>query len=300
MELAHATDRSPFTLEGVQWAWDSTSLGWLKTCPRLYQYSMLQGYRSKADKPDLTFGIHYHSALEHYDKCKAFGQTHDEALYAATLKVVADSWGWESTHTNKNRETLIRSVVWYLDHFADDPTTTVILANGKPAVELSFQLDIGNSNILCGHLDRVVNYANGSYVMDHKTASSTIGNYYFNKYSPDNQMSLYTLAAKIVFGTPVKGVIIDAAQIAVNFTAFSRGFTFRTEDQLDEWLEDTRYFIKLAAYYTKENYWPMNDKACNLYGGCSFRRICSKSPSVRDNFLETEFTKSPWNPLIPR
>jgi hypothetical protein len=292
---------SPYnSTNGVQFAWDSTSLGWLKTCPRLYQYSMLEGYRLNADKPDLTFGIHYHTALEHYDRQCAAGAGHAEALHEATRRVLADSWGWESDHTTKNRETLVRSVVWYLDHFADDAARTLILANGKPAVELSFRMDIGEGNLLCGHLDRVVTYAGGVYVMDHKTASSTISSYYFDKFGPDNQMSLYTMAAKVVFNTPVQGVIIDAAQIAVGFTAFSRGFTFRTNAQLEEWMDDTRQYIKMAATFTDASYWPMNDKACNLYGGCAFRRICSKSSEVREMFLNTHYTRTPWNPLIPR
>jgi hypothetical protein len=45
----------------------------------------------------------------------------------------------------------------------------------------------------------------------------------------------------------------------------------------------------------------MNDTACDKYGGCEFREVCSKSPSVRDKFLKADFKQEePWNPLIPR
>jgi hypothetical protein len=108
------------------------------------------------------------------------------------------------------------------------------------------------------------------------------------------------MAAKVIYQTPVKGVIIDAVQIAVGFSRFSRGFTYRTDAQINEWLYDTRRWFALAESYAIENYWPMNDKSCHKYGGCPFRKVCSKSPEVRDKFLASDFTIQPWNPLVPR
>ena len=40
----------------VQWAWDSTCLGLIKTCPRLYQYTMIDGYVAKGESIHLRFG----------------------------------------------------------------------------------------------------------------------------------------------------------------------------------------------------------------------------------------------------
>jgi len=233
-------------------------------------------------------------------------------------------WG----HNLKTRETLVRSVIWYLEEFGEnDAAKTVILKNGKPAVELSFRLEldfgpkatqkipIGSRQtlqekmdtapysqpyILSGHLDRVVEFSDGIYVMDRKTSSTTIGSYYFDGYNPDNQMSLYTFASKVIYQTPVRGVIIDAAQIAVGFTRFSRGFTFRTEAQTEEWLSNTKNWLALAEQYAVNNFWPMNDRSCHQYGGCAFRKVCSKSPEVRQKFLQSDFTKRQWNPLEPR
>lgn len=349
---------SPF-LPGtrIQFAWDSTSLGWLKTCPRLYFYSMIEGWRSRGQSVHLDFGSFYHSALELYDRKRAEGVDHAEALYEAVKYCLEVTWvrtkcdacdgdgvsnsdrlmgctdclgtGEKSNsgpmdwgHNLKTRETLVRSVIWYLEEFGDnDAAKTVILANGKPAVELSFRLEmdwgptsadnggydwLGHTikdpqpYILSGHLDRLVEFSDGIYVMDRKTSSTTIGSYYFDGFNPSNQMTLYTFASKVIYQTPVRGVIIDAAQIAVGFTRFSRGFTFRTDSQIEEWLEDTKRWLELAEQYAVAGHWPMNDKSCNDYGGCTFRKICSKSPEVRQKFLESDFKKQVWNPLIPR
>jgi hypothetical protein len=86
-------------------------------------------------------------------------------------------------------------------------------------------------------------------------------------------------------------------QVAVGFSRFSRGFTYRSLAQLDEWLADTRYWLDLAVQYAKAGYWPQNDKSCHHFGGCPFRRVCSKSPEVRPVFLESDFRREPWNPL---
>src|SRR5215471_2734487 len=306
---------SPF-LQGtnVQYAWDSTSLGYLKTCPRLYYYTMIEGWRSNSESIHIKFGGWYHSALEEFDRLRFQGYGHDEALEAVVLKTLQDTWSelegsWFSGHPAKTRENLIRSIIWYCDHFREDSAETVALANGKPAVELSFkmQLDFGPEGrlggqpyLLCGHIDRLVNFTGGFYVTDRKTTSSTVASNYFDQYDPDNQMSLYTLAAKVIYKTPVRGVIIDAVQIAVGFSRFSRGFTYRTDSQLEEWLKDTRRWFHLAEQFAAEGHWPMNDKSCHQYGGCAFRKVCSKSPEVREKFLESDFHKEPWNPLVPR
>jgi hypothetical protein len=348
------TALSPF-LPGtyIQFAWDSTSLGWLKTCPRLYFYSMIEGWRSRGKSVHLDFGSAYHAALELYDRQRAVGDDHNTAVFEAVKYCLEVTWVYPSTegldldtpsgmsaanqpgvpmdwgHNLKSRETLCRSVIWYLEEFGEnDAAKTVVLANGKPAVELSFKLEMDfgpqgykqsnkdgfsvewNHNrmtgelvqpyVICGHLDRLVQFGDGIYVMDRKTSSTTIGSYYFDGYNPDNQMSLYTFASKVIYQTPVRGVIIDAAQIAVGFTRFSRGFTFRTESQTEEWLTETRSWLALAEHYATRGEWPMNDKSCHHFGGCAFRKVCSKAPEVRQRFLETDFEKRVWNPLEPR
>ncbi|MDE2107298.1 MAG: PD-(D/E)XK nuclease family protein, partial [Patescibacteria group bacterium] len=268
-----------------------------------------------------TFGLVYHSSLEHFDKARASGADYETALREAVKHALTETWEegdklspdpdaargkpWDSGDTKKNRETLIRSIVWYLEHFKEDNIETVILPDGKPAVELSFRMEAGFSFgeypvLICGHLDRVVDYAGTVYIMDRKTTGSSLSPYYFDGYAPHNQMTLYTLAGKIVYNLPISGVIIDAAQILVGSTNYARGFTMRTEAQLEEWLEDFRWWAEQARIYATDNYWPQNDTACDKFGGCAFRKVCSKSPEVRKNFLETEFEKNPWNPLETR
>jgi hypothetical protein len=287
---------SQFLPDGRQWAWNSTSLAPAKLCPRKYYYQVIEGWRSRSSSDDMTFGWHYAQALEAYHRHRAADISHDGALYSVVMAILIDTWEWHSEHTAKHRESLIRSIIWYLDTYENDPCQTVILATGEPAVELSFRFQLDDEILLCGHLDRIVSYGGDYYVQDQKTTGATLGSYYFKRYNPDNQMSLYTIAAELIWKQPIKGVMIDAAQIAVGFTRFERGFTFRTTIQNDQWLKDTSYWIHRIWDAKAEGY-PMNDSACMMYGGCPFRQVCAHDPSVRQNFLETLFERRPDNPL---
>lgn len=351
----------------IQFAWDSTCLGDLKKCPRYYQYTHIDGWTPKDESIHLRFGQEYHQALHDYEIGRAAGASHDEALRVAIRDLLVRCQDYPDVDPNdrpsvrvKTRANLVRTVVWYVEQFKDDPAETVQikrpttrleiceamegaevgesrsipLEQSEPAMEVSFKFEldwgprwgtdpfgkdahvivymangtIAESNsqpyLLCGHLDRLVTFNDETFVMDRKTATTTLSQHYFDQYSPHNQMSLYAIAGQVVLGTSIRGVIIDAAAIQVGGSWYQRGFTYRTQGQLDEWLHDLHYWFRQAEQYATDNYWPMNDTACSMYGGCRFREVCSKDPAVRERFLAAQFVKRPeadrWNPLKPR
>jgi PD-(D/E)XK nuclease superfamily len=308
---------SPFDASGAQFAFDSTSIKLAETCLRKYQYKMLQRWQPHRKSVHLLFGGWYATALEEFHKALADGVDYEQAICDVVHEALIATWEyeedesgepiegtgtpWTSDHNTKTRENLIRTIIWYLDQFRDDPCTTVILSNGSAAVEHSFKLDADNGIILAGHLDRLVEYSDKLYIQDQKTTGSTITSRFFEGFNPDTQMSLYTFAGKAIFNLPVKGVMIDGAQIAVGFTRFERGFTFRDDGQLAEWYDGAMLTIERARQATLDNNFPMNPSSCGNYGGCEFRHICARSPSVRQNFLLGDFTQGEqWNPLQER
>jgi hypothetical protein len=297
----------------LQLAWDSTSISALKLCPRYYQLSIVLGYAPRDESVHLTFGLHYHSALEAYDRARATGASYEAGVREAVRVALTKSWDsarnrpWASDHKLKHRESLVRSIVWYLDQFEDDPLETIILANGKPAVEMSFRLPLerksaaGEEMLLCGHFDRAVNWQGGVWVADHKTSAYAVDERFFEKFSPDNQMSTYSYAGRIVWSLPIKGIIINAVQIGVTFSRFQRGFTLRSDAQLDEWRRDLDYWLSMAEYFATTGYYPANDKSCGMYGGCQFRPVCSKSPGQsRMDWLKHSYVNRSWDPLRVR
>lgn len=287
-----------------QWAWDSTSLGTFKECPRKYYYTIIEQWVPRKAAIPLQFGIFMHTALEKYDHARAEGQAHEDATRSAIQWLLEATWidgkPWDSGDDYRTRDILIRSIVWYLEEYKDDYAQTVVLANGKPAVELSFKFELNDEIVLCGHLDRVVEWQGSKWVMDRKTSKNAMGEYYFKQYSPDTQMSLYSVAAKVIFDVPVSGVIIDGIENKLEFTRFTRGFAHRSPTEIAEWLEDVPHWINMAHQMADADYFPMNDKSCHKYNGCPFRDVCTKPKSLRPNFLETDFVRRMWNPLEAR
>jgi hypothetical protein len=309
--------------DGVQFAFDSTSIKVAEECLRKYYYTMIEGWKSTSESVHLRFGGHYASAIEHFYKWKAEGMTHDEALLCAVKELMVETWDHDldaegnrvldtgkpyeppidapGSARMKTRENLLRTFIWYIEQFASDPAEPIILANGKPAVELSFALPVDDGIIFTGHMDRLTEYAGNIMGLDNKTTGSTITARYFEGFKPDIQMSMYTFAGKMIYQIPVRGMIIDAAQIAVGFSRFERGITMRTDSELQEFYDTTMATIARARHATEMEYFPMNRTACSNYGGCPFRRVCSKSPEVRTQFLKADFVQAErWDPLRAR
>jgi len=315
LPLVTAEQNSSFSasIPNLQVAWDSTSLGLLKECPRKYYYTMIRARQTRAESVHLIFGGHYHKALEIYDHMRSAGGSHEDATdyalrYCLEATVERDAEGhwrpWNSDDANKNRFTLVRTVLWYLDHFASDPLHTIQLANGKPAVELSFRYEIdmttpdGQPFMICGHIDRLVEDDSGNVmVLDRKTSKNTISADSFKHYKPDNQMGLYDFSASVVWHVPVQGVIIDLAQVAVTFSRYLRGPIYRKDDQREEWFRDTKFYLALAIKFAEQGYWPMNDKSCGNYGGCPFREICARPASTRELWFLQSTKPRYWDPL---
>lgn len=300
----------------LQFAWDSTSLGALKTCPRYYYYNILCGYQTKSENIHFVFGIGMHSALELYDRVRAQGGDHRDAYHSTLRFVVQYTWNfdrnrpWVSEDPYKNRESLIRAVAWYIDHFQDDNLQTLILEDGSPAVELSFRFDTGleapdgTEYLACGHLDVVKIWNDNLYIVDRKTTRTTLGKdsqKFFDKYSPENQMDIYYTGGQVIFHQKIRGLIIDAIQTGASFARFQRSpILYRSQAQIDEWYEDFRFWIRQAEIYAETGYYPKNDKSCDRYGGCPFREVCSASPDSRQSLLDSYYTRRVWDPLVTR
>lgn len=281
--------------DGVQTRWNAHSLLLYMTCPRKYYYEMIEGWHRESTSVHLIFGTHYAKGLERFLKYRSEGADREEAIERVTYEALCDTWGWHSDHDLKNRFTLVRSLVWYFDHFKKDMPVWRD-PNGEIGVERKFEIAVDDGITFVGTLDRVVEHVGGPWIMDQKTTSSTLNRRYFDQFKPHTQATMYAFAGSMIFSTPVKGIIIDAAQIAEYHTEYGRDFTFRTQAELQEWYEESLLWIKQVQEATRraldganERAFPMNTSSCNDYGGCPFRPICAKSPEVRRTFLRSEF-----------
>lgn len=295
--------------DGVQIAWDNTSIGLFKTCPRKYYYSIVQGYQPRIMAPPLAFGIHLHTLLQTWHKLVDSGtDRHTAFLRIARLAGLLGETIPPGDNT-RTKETLVRTIVWYLDQFWDDKTISIKLPSGQPAVEYHFKLPLmeylGHEVLLCGHLDRMVRWQGKAYVMDYKTTKYALDHRFIAQFKPSTQMPLYVTACHIIAETlqdlpPASGVIIDGIQLGVNFSRFNRTVVEFSLEEINEYIESLKHWIKLAMEAGRCQNFPPNEESCQKYSGCHFREICAKPPARRQAFLEGNYVKRVWNPLQSR
>lgn len=314
MPIPDTSENSSFSniQPAMQTAVDSTSIGEFKLCERKYYYSVLWGYQPRLTNVHLTFGLLLHAASATYHHAKAAGQGHDQALQTTIHWALRATWNsdlqrpWISNDPSKNRLSLLRAIVWYFDQFEEDPLETIVLASGKPAVELDFQADSelrttrGEAIVICGRFDRIVRFNDRPHGLDAKTTGYQLDANFFAQFSPDNQISLYNTAGKIVFGEPIQGFIIDGIQVGANFVRVHRGLVPRPLGTLEEWWNEFGLWVQQMEAAAEARYWKMNDKACTMYGGCKFRPVCSRSPQAREQWLKADYVRRVWDPINRR
>ena len=310
----------------LQIAWDATSLRSLMKCPANYEMEILQGRKNGNEA--MRFGLVYHAAKEILDDALASGLDIDDALVSAILYAWTETekWGDDDipcTDNARTRYTLVRGLVWSLEALGTDILTPFEFPDGTLGIELSWRVPLPieyniplgyrepcwpgkepethSSYLLCGHFDGLVNFQGDVYVLERKTTKQTLKSFFFKNYSPDVQISTYALAADLMYQTlDVRGVIVEVMQTAVGFSRYLRQPIKRTPEQRSEFLEDVIHYIKKAEEYAESGVYPKNEAVCGLYGGCAYRKICSLSPSVRQDFLESGFKVDKWNPLVIR
>lgn len=287
----------------LQLFWDAHSLSTFLTCPRKYQYQIINSWISSGSAIDLDWGIAYHDAMAEADIARAQGADHTEQILVAIEKAM-DREEFDSPVPHKNRFTLVRSVVWNLEHFRAAPVKNLVY-EGKPAVELSFsfptefQTSTGEHFGLCGYMDGAAESDLGIVVVERKTTKTTLSQSFYDRFNPSVQVLVYSLAGKIIFPTPARGVLIQACQTLVNASEFGQRIFIKTPAEIDEFIRELRHWLTLADHYAQEEYWPRNTANCAM---CPFAKVCGRDPNVRDQFLHdpAHFKKRVWNPLEPR
>lgn len=309
------------TLPTLQLEWSAHSLRSFATCPRRYYYEIVRGLRLAAkDTSDTVFGLLYHGALEEFDRAVLAGRDISEIRQDVLLWVLDHSGERYATEPGgspdgfrplpmpegaKSRWSLIRAVLWYIDDFerqGENGAMPYAFPDGTPGLELEFSIPLplryfapngengvlgeGEQYSLRGYLDSLCTAQGQVLVRERKTTKNAIGPYYFDGYTPDPQIDTYDLVASVLFPElKVAGVLVEAMQTGVNFARFQRQPIHRTPAQRDEWYEEIIALIGEAENCAKNDFWPRRTAVCGLYGGCPFRKVCGKSPSVRNVFL---------------
>jgi len=279
----------------IQKIWDTSSLSSFLSCPRLYNYTNLQGYRSKIYGMATGFGSAVHMGFEVLDAEKCKGATKDEAVVASIKAVLLEYGEALSQAEDKARglTSVLRAIVWRAEEYWEDLFEIATMPNGEPCLEQRFEVPFGNGYRFSGRIDKIVQLDDKLYLCDVKTTKSTLNSNYFSNFMPNNQVFAYLWAAREVLGLDIVGFIVDAVQTGVHFTRFNRSVYNVPTELIKEWYEDALHTLDTSTNYFNKQYYPADFTACNNYGGCRFKEVCSASPSRRNLFLDNDFEKEP-------
>lgn len=280
---------------GQQFIWNAHDIDNVLRCPRYYQLSVLEGYRLKAFGAAPVWGTAVHYGTEILDTGEFDGMTKDAALnwaVAETVEKYAEELS-QSDDSARTLETALRAVVGRADQFWGNSLKTAALPDGKPALEVEFECPIPTleGHRFRGRIDKVAEMDGELYMVDLKTTKTALTARFFSYYFPNNQVMAYLWATKNVIGLPVKGFVIDGVQTGASFTRFGRHLIEVTDAQLNEWETSMVGAIETVTDYYEEGHYPVNFASCGNYGGCPYQRICSLPPSMRQTWLDEDYTK---------
>jgi hypothetical protein len=303
----------------LQLLWDATSLQAM-VCPRKYQLAVLEGWRAQsraqpgeeAGNDDIRFGTLLHSALERWDALVAsvvwglgpanMGFGMENAMLETLRCALVESRDWTSASNIKNRHTLVRAVVWYCLDNLSTRLLPVLRQDGRPFLETQLRRPLGPTLALIANIDGIKQWGGEVFAHERKSTKSYLGPSYWARFSLGPQVDTYDLVADAAWPEPVTGVLLEAVQTGVGFARWERRVLPRSPAKRAEWLKEVCRTVREAERCAMEfgpSPWPMRRSACNLDGGCPYRRVCSQEPRMRQAMLEHGFVRRPHDPLRP-
>ncbi len=313
------------------WESDSTRLGAWMRCRRYFYYAHVLALEPAGEGVEaLLFGSAVHAGLEEWLGRLAAGEPEPEALHATLASAWAATESWdehpELSSGGRSREGLCRLLIWYAEHFGGraDSVRPVVEA-GMPLIELPFSVGLHalaeslgleahpghwpKPPRLIGRLDGIVSGPGegDTWVRDFKSTMQSMSGFYFARFAPSFQFSLYTMVARLVRpALRIRGVLLDAFQVGATWTRFQRVELPAHPEQSRETLvaiaEAFREMEEVgvadgeldpAAYSKRET-------SC-MQGGrpCQFRALCNARPGARGDILEAAYASREvaWDPL---
>lgn len=160
-------------------------------------------------------------------------------------------------------------------------------------IEVPFQLTFPNGTMCVGIIDAIYRAEHGIDVIDTKTSSGSLTEWFWKNYQNSFPLSCYYHAAEEILGS-CNSVIIDAISIKTPHLPESyarRGFTRSTkqmEEFINTWLQITDQITEMVKKGGEEILFYQNNTSCGDYGGCSFLNLCNYGwvTGVREKYEE--------------
>lgn len=273
---------------------DNYALSTYQSCPSKFDLRIRQGYSTAFQAAALNAGIVLHTGLETWYSTSNLDLSIEAMSNAWPDGHPIDDWRDES----KARDTLRQ----YTNEYPSELWSVVGKDTSNPMVEVSFTLPTGRTTSdgyeihYGGIFDLLIQFNGQLYVVDHKTTTA-LGDYYFDQYKPNNQMTGYTWAATQLSGQRIGGVMINAIAWSKTKPArFARQITTRTPAEISEWLDNLTDVCNQIAYSERTNTWPKATGSCLAYNSrCPYYRVHTLDNRTGLKVLESDYIIQHWN-----
>ncbi len=261
-----------------------STLNLLQSCSRAAHYSKTLNYSSPR-KPDyLMKGEIAHAALETFYLAVKEGVSHPEAralaLEVFKTRLAATELGHDEIAD------MVLTMIDYFNHWSLDAHLEILEVE-KPFSQVIFETE-GEVVLLEGKIDLIARHKEHDKILvtDHKT-----GDQNRTPHNSDNQYTAYALVTgselvmenRIVWGRAKTKAYKPAEK-------FHRSILNYSPEYLEEWRQDTLYWVLKFEEEIKQDYFPPNRRNCKF---CQFKTVCEWSGEEnRLKKLEMDFVQS--------
>lgn len=279
----------------------------LRSCKQKFSREYIQHWKPKSTSVHLHAGAAFASGLEAVRRAYYQDNKGPSEALAHGLRALIEAYGdyVSPPDSAKSLERMAGALEFYFSVWPleTDPARPLRLGD-RLGIEFSFanplpvnHPETGEPLIYCGRADQVVSFAGGQYVEDDKTASQ-LGASWASQWDLRSQFTGYCWAAGAA-GIRVDGVLVRGVSILKTKYGSAESVTYRPEWQVQRWLSQVTRDLQTAIRCWEEGYWDYSlDHACTEYGGCTFAQICRTPPENQDAFLDINFERREWNPLL--
>ena len=284
---------------------DSTTLASFRSCPNKAFRTYFQHFKPLGESVHLVAGKAFAEGIEHARRAFYEQIQSPEDSVAAGLRALVQSYGDFQCppESAKSLERTAGALEFYFESYplGVDSAIPLQFPDGRSGIEFSFAQPLpishpitGDPILYTGRADMIAEFAGGIYIYDEKTTSQ-LGASWGKQWEMRSQFTGYCWAAR-EFGYNPSGVIVRGVSILKTKYDTLEVPTYRSDYEIDRWLEQTCRDIERMQYAWKSGYWDYNlDHSCAEYGGCPLLQVC-KSPNP-EQWLETYFERRVWDPL---
>lgn len=306
---------------------NSSSILLIQECMRKAKYSLLEGWRAENEAPATLFGSAIHAALEEFYKTKpderrlpkmetleimSYGNKVEGEETDPLLRSIRKflEKGRDLSGLPEGDKRSLQNGTWllheYFKKFLDYPYTAYCDSFG-PFLERTFTLPYIRSPKLSVDLFGTIDFCLEHVVTrdripgDHKTTSSfSFGDSnYFDREKPNHQYTIYSLAARSLFGINTDDFLVSIFEVKQrpktargSGPSFPQQITKRTQEDYEELEDVIKDVVERYLHALERNVWPLGSvDACNKYGSCGFKNVCSAPRGMRETILKGKYTQ---------